>query len=236
MNNKIVIGILGVPSYDDENYPIIALYNDYKDVVIKKGAIPFMITPVTNIDYNKFSLDEIPALTNEEKSIYNYMIDMCDGIIIPGGYRIYNFDEYIVKKALDNNMPILGICRGMQMLANIDNGYNCLEKINEDNSHCVREQKYVHNINIYDNTSLKEIIGSSNIKVNSRHRYAITKVNNFIISSTSEDGVIESIESKDKTFVIGVQWHPEKLIDIDEPSNKLFDRFIEECKIYKKKF
>ena len=122
------------------------------------------------------------------------------------------------------------------MLANIDNGYNCLEKTNEDNSHCVREQKYVHNINIYDNTLLKEIIGLSNIKVNSRHRYAITKVNNFIISSTSEDGVIESIESKDKTFVIGVQWHPEKLIDIDEPSNKLFDRFIEECKIYKKKF
>jgi len=87
---------------------------------------------------------------------------------------------------------------------------------------------FINNVNL--------IISSSNIKVNSRHRYAITKVNNFIISSTSEDGVIESIESKDKTFVIGVQWHPEKLIDIDEPSNKLFDRFIEECKIHKKKF
>lgn len=236
MNKKIVIGILGVPSYDDEQFPIIALYNDYKDAVIKKQCIPFMITPVTNIDYNKFSLDEIPPLTDEEKLLYDDMIDMCDGIIIPGGYRIYNFDQYIVSKAIEKDIPVLGICRGMQMLANIDNGYNCLEKINEEDTHLQRDKKYVHKVILNDNTLLKNIIKKDITEVNSRHRYAVKNVNNFKISAMSDDGIIEAIEAKNKNFVIGVQWHPEKLINFDDPSNKLFDKFIEECKIYKKKF
>lgn len=111
--NRPVIGILGVPTHDDEGDSLIAIYNGVKNALVKKGCIPFVICPLLNIDYSNTKLSDIPDLTDKEKEIYREMIDICDGIIIPGGYRIYNFYEYVVKIAIEKNMPVLGTCLGM---------------------------------------------------------------------------------------------------------------------------
>ena len=227
--SRPIIGILGVPTYDNENDSIIALFNDYKNAIVEKNCIPFMLCPLLSIDYYGTKLSNIPSLSDKEKEIYIEMVNMCDGIIIPGGYRMYEFYKFIVEYAIEKDIPILGICMGMQLLANIDNGYHCLA-INETGiEHRQRDVKYVHKVRILEDTILNNIINKSEINVNSKHRYHVEKVNKFKISAYSEDGLIEAIEYCDKKFVIGVQWHPEKMISYDEDANKLFDRFINEC-------
>lgn len=224
--SRKIIGILGVPSHDDEDDSIISLYSGYNNAIVSKNCIPFMISPLTDIDYCNTKSEDIPPLTEKEKLLYKDMVDLCDGIIIPGGYRWYNFYEYVVKYAIEKDIPVLGICMGMQLLATLDNNDKCLELIDTKINHRQRGQKYVHNINIVDNTLLKKIINKSEINVNSKHRYQITKVNNYVISAHSEDNIIEAIENPNKKFVIGVQWHPEKMINYDEDANKIFDYFI----------
>lgn len=78
---------------------------------------------------------------------------------------------------------------------------------------------------IKENSKLYEILSSEKIKVNSRHRKCI-KETKLDCVAYSEDGIIEALEDKKKRFFIGVQWHPECLIN-DEFSKKLFDAFIE---------
>ena len=227
--SKPIIGILGVPTYDDENRSVIALFNEYKNAVVKKGCIPFVICPLLSIDYYGTKLSDIPKLTEEEKQIYREMTDMCDGIIMPGGYRMYNFDDYVVRYAIEKDIPILGICMGMQLLADIDNNSYCLEANETEINHKQPNEKYVHNVSILNDTLLSEIVKEQEIRVNSNHRYHITKVKDFKISAYSEDGLIEGIEMPNKKFVVGVQWHPERMIEFDEAASKIFDRFISEC-------
>lgn len=83
---------------------------------------------------------------------------------------------------------------------------------------------YVHDVSIKKDSMLYEILGASKIKVNSRHMRCIPYTRLDVVAY-SEDGIIEAIEDKEKKFFIGVQWHPESLID-DEYSNKLFSFFV----------
>ena len=226
---KPIIGVIGVPEHNDEGDPIIALYKDYKNAILTSGSIPFMIPPLLDIDYYVTRLKDVPDLTEEEKKQYREMIDMCDGIIMQGGYRMYNYCEYILSYAVEKDIPVLGVCMGMQLLAKIDNGDYCLEQNDTDINHRQPRVDYVHKVNILDNTLLKDIFKEDEISVNSKHRYHVSKVNNFKVSAYSEDGLIEGIEHPGKRFVVGVQWHPEKMVTYDEAAKRLFTRFIEEC-------
>lgn len=111
-----LIGIPAVPTYDDEQDAIMALYQDYKDVVYQNGGIPFLINPIAKEDYVNTRLRNMKPLTTEEKELYYEMTDMCAGIIIPGGYKIHLFAEEIAKYAIRKDIPILGVCLGMQLL------------------------------------------------------------------------------------------------------------------------
>lgn len=227
--NRKVIGILGIPSVDDENDSVIALYKSYKDAIVKRGCIPFLINPVSDIDYLNRKREDIPPLSEEEKIFYQDMVDMCDGIILQGGYRIYNYFEYIVSYAIEKDIPILGICMGMQLLARLDNVENCIEINNTNVNHEVKGQQYAHMVNILKDSLLYSIFNKDVISVNSKHNYHVSKVNIYKISAYSEDGLIEAIEYPGKKFIIGVQWHPEKMIEYDALANKLFDYFISKC-------
>ena len=154
-------------------------------------------------------------------SIYNKEgIDLCDGIIIPGGDNITKQDLELIKYAYDKDIPTFGICLGMQEMGYLFNG-----KMNDisNYNHLKLNEKYVHKVHINKNSKLYEILNKEIIYVNSRHKdYLISTDLN--ISGTSD--VIESIEDKNKKFFIGVQWHPESMIEYDIDSNKLFDYFI----------
>lgn len=224
-----VIGIPGVPVDDQEKLSVIALYDDYRKMIMAKKCIPFMIPPYKDINYYHTDLNEIEELTEEEINLYKEMVDMCDGIIIPGGYRMYNFQNFIINYAIEKDIPILGTCLGMQILANMDNMESSLKE-DETGKHRQRGIDYVHNVSIVPNTLLNEIIGEKEIPVNSVHKYYVSKVKNLIVSAYSDDGLIEAVEMPNKRFVVGVQWHPEKMFRYDMNANKLLDSFIKECK------
>ena len=77
--------------------------------------------------------------------------------------------------------------------------------------------------------SIEEILEKDEIMVNSFHRYHVSDNEYFFVSSRSEDGYIESIEMKNKKFIMGVQWHPEISYNFDDNSKKLIDYFINKC-------
>ncbi len=229
---KKIIGILATPTIDDENDALLGLYNNYKNVIIENDCIPFMIPPVLNIDYYNTRLRDIPELTSKEKEMYDSMLDICTALLLPGGYKMYDWEKYVTTQALKKNMPILGICKGMQILSAIDNNERCLERNNTTINHHQKGKKYVHKLNIVNGTILSSIINKNVIMVNSKHRFHVTKVNQFKVSAYSPDGLIEAIESPKHKFVLGVQWHPEAINDSN--ADKIFKRFIKEADGYNK--
>lgn len=146
-------------------------------------------------------------------------LKLCKGFILQGGDDIDNHNLETINILKEKNIPTLGICLGMQEMFYQDN------LIDIPNHHI----NSLHEIKIIKNTLLYKIIKKDKILVNSRHKSAI-KNSNFIISSISQDNIIESIEAPNHKFFLGVQWHPENLYDIDPNSQKLFKYFIKICK------
>ena len=99
-----------------------------------------------------------------------------------------------------------------------------------DINHFKRGEKYVHKLNIKKDTLLYKIIGKEEITVNSRHNYHIDTINNLKVSAYSEDNLIEAVEVSNKKFVLGIQWHPESMLDYDDSANKIIEAFINSCK------
>ncbi len=194
------------------NYKDIPLYACRREIVqfLKKYDINIIAIPIIFNDDNEF--DRIKEI-----------IDFCDGIISPGGSIIYDIDYKIIEYLYNIDKPTLGICLGMQIIGKVFNG-KVRTKI-EDESHYSQEE-YAHDIIIKKDSLLYKIIGKEKIKVNSRHMRQIPYTNLDCVAY-SENNILEAIEDKNKKFFIGVQWHPESLIE-DVYSNRLFDYFIEQ--------
>ncbi len=234
---KPIIGLIARTSTDEDGDKLICMWEKTRLAVVKKGGVPLILTPNQAIVYEDTKPKEAPALTSEEISDIKRLVDMCDAILLPGGYKWFEFDGVVYDYALSKNMPILGICAGMQMMCRYDTdktdvAEDTTVKNETEINHHQREVKYVHKVSIYPGSKLYKIIGSNLIDVNSKHNYHVDHVRNLLISSYSEDGLIESVEDPNKNFVIGVQWHPETMIDYDENANKIMDKFIEEAENY----
>lgn len=149
------------------------------------------------------------------------ILDMCDGVIFQGGTDIYPYHFEILNYCYNNNIPVLGICMGMQIIGLYQN-----KQLEEDLIKVDNHYNTEHKIIINKDSILYKLYGG-NMIVNSRHNYVIDYINEpFIVSSKSEDGVIEGIELIDKEhFILGLQFHPE---DMDN-MNKLYNYFIKEC-------
>lgn len=217
-----IIGVVARPYITDNKRDVLCILENVRRSIILAGGVPITILPTQDMVY--INNRETP-LTNEDKEILDTQIDLCDGILMPGGDFLYFYDMYICKKANEKDMPLLGICMGMQVMCNYNNG-NKNEFIE---GHKSPEEKYVHEVDIDTNSKLYSIVGKSKIKVNSLHRTKVPNSGEYTVSATASD-VIEAVEKKDKKFNIGVQWHPERTYNDDEPSRKIIDAFITACK------
>lgn len=224
--DKKIIGIVSGASSNDEGIKFISIDDNLRKLIINKGCYPLAILPLANTTYYLKSGKEISPLTPLEEVELKAMVDICDGIIFQGGNRWYNYHDFIYRYALSVDKPILGICMGMQLMSANDNNRNTATKIESNIEHSKLGEKYAHKVIIEDNTLLSKIISEKTIDVNSNHKYAITSVNEYIVSARSIDGIIEAIELPGKRFCLGVQWHPEKMAEYDKHANELIDYFI----------
>ena len=158
--------------------------------------------------YNHIPLGLIVNFDNNPKLEFNKiknLIDICDGFILQGGSDYYEIDLLIIKYLYDKNIPTLGICLGMQAMAMAFDG--SMADINNHKS----LDKYVHYVKIINNSKLHKIINKNKILVNSRHKSYIKNTNLKTVALSNN--IIEAIEDESKNFFIGVQWHPESLMD-----------------------
>ncbi len=234
---KPVIGILMRSELERATEkPMHYVFDSVRKAVILSGGIPLLICPPKVIDYFTTRNRDFPEFSEEDKDMLRYYIKCCDGILIPGGTKFTKYDIEIVDMAVKKDMPVLGICLGMQILASYKRTVEeNIIPIESEINHRQVDIKYAHSVNIKENSLLYKIIGKEKIDVNSYHKMQALNNPLYEVVATAPDGVIEAIEMKDKNFIIGVQWHPEKgLFESDNTSEKIFNAFINESLRYKK--
>lgn len=156
-----------------------------------------------------------------EMMCFKYLSDI-SGILLPGGDEVGPLDFFLIKYALDNNLRLLGICQGMQSMALFGSNDKLIEIGNLNHK---QEEGYVHSVKLSDGM-LKDIYDSEFILVNSHHKQTVLGSNYFSVVGKSDDGLIEAIESNNGIFQIGIQWHPERMLEYDVKSCNLFKKFI----------
>ena len=234
--SRPIIGIVGRCYKHDDYDNSIEVLEPYRIAILSMGGTPILILPPQEIEYYSQKVSKTKALTEIEKNILDQQINICDGILLPGGFKTFEYDKYILEQCLKKDKPILGICLGMQIMANLGNNlengmpdFISERNIPEGINHRQEDKKYIHNIRILKESKLYNIIKKEEFPVNSIHNYHVKKVPIYNIVGYSEDGLIEAVEYPNNKFNIGVQWHPERLLD-DKTQNKLFKTFIKSCK------
>ncbi len=182
------------------------------------------------------------------------VLDQVDGVLLTGGLDVDptlygeaphpttemarerdRFEMPLARTAVDRNVPVFAICRGLQVL-NVAEGGTLVQDIPSaratDVNHAVNEPKTdrTHAIDVTPGTKLAAALGgcapNDTCSVNSRHHQAVgTVAPDFIVSATSPDGIVEAIERPASTFCVGVQWHPENFWRTGEFA-RLFSDFV----------
>ncbi len=179
---------------------------------------------------------------------------LLDGLLLPGGMDVDPFhygeepfqklqdvdplrDEtelYLAKRALAEDLPVFGVCRGEQIL-NVAAGGSLYQDLgSQHGSETIRhfqqfsEEWPSHTVEVAPGTMLAGIINQSRVRVNSYHHQAVKRLApGFRVTAQAPDGIIEAIESTTHTYVLGVQWHPELLVDNLDFNLALFRRHVE---------
>ena len=136
----------------------------------------------------------------------------------------------LLEEALARNLPVLAICRGMQLL-NVHRGGTLIQHLGSPRHDTQFADKgtVAHAVAIASDTRLAAILRRPKVEVNSRHHQAVHQGGNgrrVSARAAEEFGVIEGIEDPDRRFVVGVQWHPEDQAPTSSEQRRLFEQFV----------
>ena len=140
-----------------------------------------------------------------------------------------NADELLLQDAYNMRKPVLGICYGLQSL-NVWRTGTLLQHIETAINHEPgKDVVQAHKVEVEKDSQLARIVGKTGeIWVNSSHHQSADVVGDGLrVVCRSDDGITEAVEgTAPDHYVIGVQWHPERTVELDEPSRRLFESFI----------
>jgi putative glutamine amidotransferase len=216
--------------------PFDFIKQDYYKAIVQAGGIPILLPNV------------------EPPETLNPLIESLDGLLITGGRDMSpsyygqtlhpetseptagrdKFELAVFEQMFESRKPIMGICRGMQLI-NVALGGTLFQDLTciprQTLTHADPEQtaKVFHEVTILPESRLYHIINSTKIETNSSHHQVIDELGRGLKATAfAPDGIIEAIEHVDFDFMISVQWHPEAIID-REHSQKLFSALIEQA-------
>jgi putative glutamine amidotransferase len=218
----------------DTGHPMDYAFDDYSRAVLHCGGGPVLI-PTAQDDRS------LPGL-----------LDRLDGILLTGGPdvhprfyreaplpRLGDLDEEldrtelaVTRAALERNMPLFAVCRGIQVL-NVALGGTLIQDIATQVegaiNHVQQAPKHVttHEVRLEPGSMLAGILKRRTLQVNGKHHQAVKEVAPGLdVAARAPDRVIEAVECPDRPFVLGVQWHPEGTWRVDAPSRKLFQALV----------
>lgn len=214
----------------------------YSNVIREAGGTPVLL-----------------PITREEEVIEAYAA-LVDGVLFSGGDdldpRSYgedqlwacgdicplrdDFEVKLARVLLEKypDKPILGICRGEQVL-NVALGGTLYQDLKSQRSDCIAHQQHQiapyasHLVTIEKDSKLHEILGSTSIMTNSHHHQAVKDIApGLAITAWASDGVVEGFEKTDHPYFVAVQWHPERLVEREENAahKRLFRTFVDACR------
>ncbi len=230
-----IIGITAGKDRNDTEIKKICLIDKYSNAISASGGIPFVIPP------------------DISTQLIETIISRVDGIMVTGGGdidtkrfngqdhpRVYgvdvdrdNLEIELVYAAESCGKPLLGICRGIQII-NVALGGDLFTDIQDQKTNPLKHDwfpdyprnRLSHSVKIKSGSLLNKILEISITDVNSLHHQAIKNLPSKLSATAfAPDGIIEAIEIRDHPFFLGVQWHPEWLFDL-ETTQKLFKAFI----------
>jgi putative glutamine amidotransferase len=209
------------------------LYDDYVQAVLASGGVPVLL-PAIRCDASRVAYVE---------HLHGLMIPGSPADVDPACYgeephpRLgpvnplrTDCEIQLARLALTRGLPVLGICGGSQVLNVVLGGslyQDIPSQVPKAYKHAGSPER-AHTIDIVPGTRLAAILGTQELRVNSLHHQAV-KVpgREIVVSASARDGVIEAVEISGRPFVIGVQWHPERLFPEDEVAQRLFAAFVQ---------
>lgn len=228
--------MIGITCLYDWKNEVMRQNHTYVNAVHKAGGIPVLL----------------PSVNDEE--VIQGMLDGIDGLLVSGGPDVGahffgeephkdlggvsplmdEFEIELIRRAAAQNVPILGICRGEQVL-NIALGGTLYQDIYSQFDTTIQHRQQAprqyaaHSVKIEEDSKLAELLGTE-IRVNSYHHQAVKEVAPGLkVVAYAPDRIIEAIESENKEeFIIGVQWHPEGMWNSSYNYDNLFNEFIKE--------
>ncbi len=222
-----------VPLWDDEKESIWMLPG-YMDGIRDAGAIP-VILPLSS------STEDVLEL-----------FDLCDGLLMTGGHDVSpalyhqekkeacgqicpardQMERILYENALANEKPVLGICRGIQLI-NVLQGGTLYQDLPTEYKSPVEHHmnppytNIAHTVQIRKESLLYDLLGIETLGVNSYHHQAVKELGaDLEVMAESEDGLIEAVCHTKHRFAYAVQWHPEFDYHVNPASKRIFEAFV----------
>lgn len=229
-----VIGLLPLFDAEKDSYWMLP---GYLRGVEEAGGVPVILPPRGEAETLRVLLDRLDGLLftggqDVDPALYGQKPEANCGQLCPERDRL---EAALLPLALERDLPVLGICRGLQLFNAVLGGslwQDLPTQYPTEVSHRVNGPgcDEAHRVTLTPDAPLARLLGAGSLTVNSHHHQAIRDLASPLREmARSQDGLTEAVYLPGKRFFWGVQWHPEMSLDVSPASKKIFSAFVSAC-------